>query len=161
MSEPLTTRRTLLAAAGATGLAATLIACGDSGGSGNGYGADGGGDGADGGGDSPAQEQTPEGGQDGGGADLAKTSQIPEGGGTVFRDEKIVVTQPTSGDFKAYSATCTHQGCVVREVKGGTINCACHGSKFSIADGSVADGPAQKPLPEARIAVDGDTIRLA
>ena len=55
-----------------------------------------------------------------------------------------MVTQPTEGDFKAFSALCTHQGCVVSEIKGEDIDCTCHGSKFSIADGSVVDGPANE-----------------
>jgi Rieske Fe-S protein len=96
----------------------------------------------------------------GGGPALAKTGDIPVGGGKVFQSRGVVVTQPQAGTFKAFSATCTHQGCAVSEVKGGTINCACHGSKFKIADGSVAGGPAPKALPTRTVTVDGDSIRL-
>ncbi|MCF6470888.1 Rieske (2Fe-2S) protein [Nonomuraea sp. MG754425] len=92
---------------------------------------------------------------------LADTSDIPEGGGKVFENQKIVVTQPTAGEFKAFSAVCTHQGCTVAGVSNKTINCPCHGSKFSIADGSVAAGPAGSPLEEKPINVDGGKIRLA
>ncbi|MEU6353913.1 Rieske (2Fe-2S) protein [Streptomyces sp. NPDC047072] len=95
------------------------------------------------------------------GTELAKTSEIPVGGGKIFKDEKVVVTQPKEGEFKAYSSTCTHQGCQVSSVSGGTINCPCHGSKFKIADGSVANPPANKPLPEQQITVKGDSIELA
>lgn len=90
---------------------------------------------------------------------LAAKADIPVGGGAVFDDQKVVVTQPTEGDFKAFSAVCTHQGCLVSDVTD-TINCPCHGSKFSISDGSVTDGPAPSPLPEASISVDGDGISL-
>ena len=69
------------------------------------------------------------------------------GGGKIFADQKVVVTQPTSGDFKAFSAVCTHQGCVVSGVADGTINCACHGSEFDIATGAVKQGPATKAAP--------------
>jgi Rieske Fe-S protein len=72
-----------------------------------------------------------------------------------------VVTQPSAGKFKAFSATCTHQGCPVAGVDGGTINCTCHGSKFSIEDGSVTKGPATKALVEQDISVEGDSITLA
>ncbi|MCC3776389.1 Rieske (2Fe-2S) protein, partial [Streptomyces sp. UNOB3_S3] len=96
----------------------------------------------------------------GAGAALARTSEIPEGGGKVFPDRKVVVTQPAKGRFKAFSAVCTHQGCVVKDVAGGTINCPCHGSRFSVTDGAVKGGPAQKPLPEERISVNGDSITL-
>ena len=96
-----------------------------------------------------------------GGTTLAAASSIPVGGGTVFADQDVVVTQPTAGDFKAFSATCTHQGCKVKSVADGVIVCPCHGSKFAIADGAVTAGPAKSPLPEKTISVDGDSIVLA
>jgi Rieske Fe-S protein len=96
-----------------------------------------------------------------GGPVLAKLDDIPVGGGKIFADQKVVVTQPDKGTVKAFSFTCTHQGCPVTEIAGGTINCNCHGSKFRIADGSVAGGPAPKPLPAVEVKVDGDDIRLA
>ena len=95
------------------------------------------------------------------GTELAKTSDIPVGGGKIFKDEKVVVTQPKEGEFKAFSDICTHQGCQVTSVSGGTINCPCHGSKFNITDGSVTNPPANKPLPEKQIKVSGDSIQLA
>ena len=82
-------------------------------------------------------------------------------GGTVFADKDVVVTQPTAGDFKAFSATCTHQGCKVKSVADGVIVCPCHGSKFAIADGAVTAGPAKSPLPAKTISVEGDSILLA
>ncbi|WP_374224798.1 Rieske (2Fe-2S) protein [Streptomyces sp. ISL-99] len=105
-------------------------------------------------GDSPPAEDPP------GGRALAGTSEIPVGGGKVFEGEKIVVTQPEEGTFKAFSAVCTHQGCTVASVEGGTINCACHGSKFRVADASVANGPARRPLPQRQITVESGSIRL-
>lgn len=92
---------------------------------------------------------------------LGKAADVPVGGGTVFRDQKIVVTQPTAGEFKGFSAVCTHQGCVVADVTGGTINCTCHGSKFEIVDGAVAGGPAGSPLPAEQVSVNaaGDLVR--
>ena len=92
---------------------------------------------------------------------LAATSEIPVGGGTVFTEQKVVVTQPTAGEFKAFSAVCTHMGCLVNKVADGTIDCPCHGSKYRIADGSVAAGPAPRPLPAEQINVSGDSITLA
>lgn len=96
-----------------------------------------------------------------GGAELASTSDIPVGGGKIFKDRKIVVTQPTKDEFKAFSAICTHQGCTVSTVANGTIDCPCHGSKYRITDASVVAGPAPRPLPAERITVEGNSIRLA
>jgi Rieske Fe-S protein len=105
------------------------------------------------------------GGSSGGGSSsganaLAKTSDIPVGGGKVFASQQVVVTQPVASTFKAFSAICTHQGCTVGGVSGGTINCPCHGSKFKIADGAVAKGPAEQPLPPKTVTVRGDSIIL-
>lgn len=92
---------------------------------------------------------------------LAKTADIPEGGGKVFEDKGVVVTQPTAGEFKAFSSVCTHSGCTVGSISNGTINCPCHGSQFDAANGSVKKGPATKPLPATAITVEGDSISLA
>jgi len=96
-----------------------------------------------------------------GGGSLASASDIEVGGGTIFADEKVVVTQPAEGEFKAFSSTCTHQGCQVSSVSDGAINCVCHGSQFSIEDGSVTGGPASAPLGEVELSVEGDEISLA
>ncbi|WP_328971082.1 Rieske (2Fe-2S) protein [Streptomyces sp. NBC_00239] len=92
---------------------------------------------------------------------LVKTADVPVGGGTVIKDQKVVVTQPTAGEFKAFSAVCTHQGCLVNKVADGTIDCPCHGSKFAVADAKVVNGPATRPLPEKKITVADGEVRLA
>ncbi|TDO44838.1 nitrite reductase/ring-hydroxylating ferredoxin subunit [Kribbella sp. VKM Ac-2571] len=91
---------------------------------------------------------------------LGKTEDIPVGGGKIFAPQRVVVTQPVKGTFKAFSSICTHQSCPVASVSGGTINCDCHGSKYSITDGSVKAGPAPRPLPLEQITVSGDDITL-
>jgi Rieske Fe-S protein len=88
---------------------------------------------------------------------IAKTSEVPVGSGLIVGD--VVVTQAAAGDFKGFSSTCTHAGCTVNEVADGTINCPCHGSKFNL-DGSVAAGPATKPLASQPVTVQGDSIVL-
>ena len=91
---------------------------------------------------------------------LATTSEIPVGSGKIFTAEKVVVTQPTSGDFKAFSAVCTHMGCIVSQISNGTIDCPCHGSQYSIKDGAVVAGPAPSPLPAEAIKLSGSSIIL-
>jgi Rieske Fe-S protein len=94
------------------------------------------------------------------GKGLAKTTDIPVGGGKIFKAEKVVVTQPKAGEFRAFSAVCTHMGCTVGSVSHGTINCPCHGSKFKIADASVAAGPAPGPLPSKKIEIKRGEITV-
>ncbi len=88
---------------------------------------------------------------------IVKTAEVPVGSGVIV--DEIVVTQPSAGEFKGFSAICTHKGCTVDEVADGTINCPCHGSKFNL-DGSVANGPATKPLEPQAVTVQGDSIVL-
>jgi Rieske Fe-S protein len=91
---------------------------------------------------------------------LGQASDIPVGGGKVFTDAKVVVTQPTKGVFKGFSAVCTHVGCLCNQVADGTIDCPCHGSKFTISTGAVVAGPAPSPLAAAPITVTGGKILL-
>lgn len=140
-------RRALLLGAGAVGATTVLAACGDDSGTGNpGTGTPGG-----------VPTQSP----GAGGGALAKTSEIPEGGGKIFTAQGVVVTQPKAGEFKAFTNICTHMNCPIANVDGGTINCTCHGSKYSIEDGSVKNGPATNPLAQKQVTVTGDSITLA
>lgn len=144
MSDPTRTpRRTVLAAGAVAALAGgTLTACG--------------------GNDKKAPEQpksepsgasSPQAAATPSGRALVKASAVPVGGGTVLKEEKLVVTQPTAGSYRCFTAVCTHQGCLVNKVESGTIDCPCHGSKFQITDGAVTHGPATRPLAEQKITV--------
>ncbi|MET9963430.1 Rieske (2Fe-2S) protein [Streptomyces sp. NPDC006326] len=146
-----TRRRTILAAGAATVAGGILSGCGN----------DGPADASGAPSDAPGSTggAAPAGGGAAGKA-LAQTSEIPVGGGKVFKDQKVVVTQPKAGEFKAFSATCTHQGCSVATVADGNIVCPCHQSMFKVTDGTVAGGPATRPLPAAKITVQGDSISL-
>ncbi|WP_432935801.1 Rieske 2Fe-2S domain-containing protein [Kribbella sp. CA-253562] len=93
-----------------------------------------------------------------GGPVLGPAADVPVGGGAVFKDAKVVVTQPTAGQYKGFSAVCTHQGCIVAKVENGEIDCNCHGSKFSATDGSVKSGPAREPLAAVTVSVQGGNI---
>ena len=159
-----TTRRAMLAGAGAAGVAVTLAACGSGSGSG---------------GSTPTQgaatptqgAATPTtgapattggtGGGGGGGGGGIKTADIPVNGGKIFKDTDTVITQPAAGTFKAFSATCTHQGCPVGSVSANLIRCPCHNSAYNATDGSVKNGPATKPLAPKTVTVSGDTITVS
>jgi Rieske Fe-S protein len=153
---PGTTRRTVLVAAGALGVVAALAGCeayGDTGAQtevaqGTGAPTDAGATPGAGGAGS------------GGGTVLGPVSGIPVGGGQVFGDQQVVVTQPQAGTIKAFTAVCTHQGCTVANVTGGTINCTCHGSKFDINTGAVVNPPAPRPLKAVTVTVAEGQILL-
>ncbi|HEX6759627.1 MAG TPA: Rieske 2Fe-2S domain-containing protein [Propionibacteriaceae bacterium] len=81
------------------------------------------------------------------------TSGVPVGGGVILENADYVVTQPSRGSYKAFSKICTHQGCPVAAVENGVIHCNCHGSEYSIKDGSVTNPPATKGLAEAKTTV--------
>ncbi|MFF7791816.1 Rieske 2Fe-2S domain-containing protein [Streptomyces sp. NPDC007991] len=142
-------RRNVVAAVGAAGLTVALTACGSQ--------------------DEASGSSTEQGAATGGGATnegaggaaLAKTSDIPEGSGKIFKDEKVVVSQPAAGDYKAFSTLCTHRNCPMVDLKDDVISCTCHGSQFSVLDGSVKKGPAVEPLEAKKISVNGDSITLA
>ncbi len=88
------------------------------------------------------------------------TSDIPKGSGKIFGTEGVVVTQPKAGEFKGFTNICTHMGCPVHDVTT-TINCICHGSEYSITDGSVVRGPATVALAAKPLKVSGKDINLA
>ncbi|MGW6951465.1 Rieske (2Fe-2S) protein [Streptomyces xanthophaeus] len=93
---------------------------------------------------------------------IARASEVPVGGGTVLKDQKLVVTQPTAGNYRCFSAVCTHSGCLVNKVADGTIDCPCHDSKFKVTDGAPTKGAATRPLAEKKITVSADgAISLA
>ena len=142
-------RRTVLRGAAVGGVAVPLLA--SCGGGTSSSGDSGGGSGSSGGSGQ---------GSGGGGGKLA-TSDVPVGGGKILTGQQVVVTQPKKGDFKAFTAVCTHQGCLVTQVTGGSIVCPCHGSKFSIEDGSPQAGPAQSALASKKVTVEGDQISVS
>jgi Rieske Fe-S protein len=92
---------------------------------------------------------------------LGAASEIPVGGGKIFTAARVVVTQPVQGQYRAFSAVCTHVGCIMSKVANGTIDCPCHGSEFKITTGAVVTGPAPAPLPSKQIKiVNGQVVLL-
>jgi nitrite reductase/ring-hydroxylating ferredoxin subunit len=152
--QPVCPRRAVLVGGGLAGIGLAglaVTACGGSSASGDSMSGGSGASGMASSGSSPAA----------GGAALGATSEVPVGGGKIFTSAKVVVTQPSAGEYKAFSAVCTHAQCIVDQVADGTIDCPCHGSKFSAKDGSVITGPASSPLPSQKISVSSGKISLA
>ncbi|WP_344865289.1 Rieske (2Fe-2S) protein [Planomonospora alba] len=89
---------------------------------------------------------------------VAKVADVPVGGGTVLAKWKIVIAQPSAGVFKAFSASCPHRGCAVSRPAEGVIRCPCHGSEFDAVSGKCLKGPAEAPLAEFALKVEGDGI---
>lgn len=142
-------RRTLLRVVAASGGAVVLAACG---GDGETTGTGSPGDESPTGADSPTED----GGSAGGG--LVATADVPVGSGVILEQEKVVVTQLSEGQFQAFTAVCTHQSCTVGSISEERISCPCHGSAYSVRDGSVLNGPATRPLREIPVAVEGDQV---
>lgn len=158
----LPSRRSVLRVVAVTGAGAVIAACG---GGDDTVSAGGGGGSSSAPADSSssaAETSAEDGGDDeaagGGGGGLVATADVPVGGGVVLEGKKIVVTQPSAGEFKAFTAVCTHQSCTVAGVKDNTISCPCHGSTFSAADGSVKGGPASAALRSIAVTVEGDRV---
>jgi Rieske Fe-S protein len=162
--ESSTTRRAMLAGAGAVGASALMAACGTN--EGDGSLADG--DGSATTGSTPNATAAPTTGAPpasqpagGGGTRLSAAGDIPVEGGKIFADQQVVITQPVKGEYKGFTAVCSHAGCTVTNVKDGVINCGCHGSQFSIEDGTVQRGPATDPLDEIRISVSRGSVFMS
>jgi Rieske Fe-S protein len=163
--DSLATRRGMLAGVGLVGLAGAITACSSGGSSmsaavadpatSSGAGAPAATSAAA---SAPASASSAAGGAAAGA--LTATSAIPVGGGKIFAAQTTVVTQPSAGEFKVFSAVCTHMGCIVNQIADGRIDCPCHGSEYSITDGAVLAGPAPKPLPAKSFKVTGDSIFL-
>lgn len=104
-------------------------------------------------------------GDSGGGGGLVAAADVPVGGGLILAEQKLVITQPTEGTFNAFPDVCTHQGCPFKDVTE-TINCGCHGSQFSIEDGSNVTGPngeaagSVAALEKLTVSVDGDQLSV-
>lgn len=94
------------------------------------------------------------------GTPLAAVADVPVGGGLVLAAQDTVLVRPDEGTVRAFTATCTHQGCLVTEVAGGEIVCSCHGSRYAL-DGTVTAGPAPAPLAERAVVVTGGAVTLA
>jgi Rieske Fe-S protein len=149
VSDPALSRRRALTGAAVGGLSLPLLA-------------------ARGGGSSGAPGATQGGSTSSGGSSnaalLTTASAVPVGGGVILGQQNVVVTQPTKGQFQGFSATCTHQGCILATVSAGTINCGCHGSQFSITDGSNVAGPlgspagSVAPLPKVPVKLQGNDV---
>lgn len=136
----------------ALGVAAVLAGCGsdDDGSSGS---------------DPTTDTKTPTGGRSSGGTTtenvLAETSEVPLGGGLILPDEKIVITQPADGEFRAFSAVCKHQGFTVTSVEDEQIRCDHHGSVYDFESGDNIGGPAPAPLDPIQIRVKNGKILQA
>ena len=109
---------------------------------------------------SPSAAQSPSAAEESGTAAAqtkVPTADVPVGGGVII-GAKYVVTQPAEGEFKVFSAICTHQGNPVGQVSDQQIICPFHNSHFSITDGSVISGPAQTALPAIPFTTSGADI---
>ncbi|PKV85127.1 Rieske (2Fe-2S) protein [Streptomyces sp. TLI_146] len=90
---------------------------------------------------------------------LGAPEEIPVGGAKLYREQRLMVSCPAKGEYKAFSAQCTHAGCVLDKIDDGHGNCPCHGSRFDVMTGKPVQGPATVPLPSVPVRVkDGKLV---
>lgn len=82
----------------------------------------------------------------------------------VVDDTPVLLLRSGQRTFAVHDR-CSHRGCSLSdgEIEGGEVVCACHGSRFSLSDGSLLRGPATAPQPafETRTREGKIEIRLA
>ncbi|WP_326691230.1 MULTISPECIES: Rieske (2Fe-2S) protein [unclassified Streptomyces] len=130
-TDPQATRRTVLCGAALAALGLTTAACGDDSGGGSG---------------GSSSSETPD-----KPVDLGEAGAVPVGGAKLYHEEKLLVSQPKKGEFKAFSTVCTHKGSILDDIQKGEAVCPLHGSRFHVDTGKVAKGPATKPLPSVPV----------
>jgi len=104
----------------------------------------------------PVPTDTPESGKQ----LLAAPGALPQGQALEFQlptGQPAVLVHNEEG-YSAYVAICTHEGCIVRPLAGGSVLvCPCHGAQFDPTQGgAVLRGPARRPLSSVPIVVAPD-----
>jgi cytochrome b6-f complex iron-sulfur subunit len=92
-----------------------------------------------------------------------KVSAIEKDSGVIVRfgNKPVILVRNAAGEFRAFSATCTHLDCTVQYRKDmGLIWCACHNGRYDLNGRNVA-GPPPRPLDEYRVVVQGDDISIS
>ncbi len=84
----------------------------------------------------------------------------PDRGRIVPVRGKPVIVVNTGQGIRAFSAICTHLGCIVLEKEPGTpyIQCPCHDGRFNPVDGSVMAGPPPRGLPPYEVTVEDNKV---
>lgn len=92
---------------------------------------------------------------------VCKTSAIPVRGGKTFSvgGQKILITQPKAGTFKAFVAVCTHQGGALVSSINNVITCPVHGARFDATTGA-GTPPAPAPLGKVSVSVSSGSVRV-
>ncbi len=96
----------------------------------------------------------------GGKVGVGTTADIPIGAAKVVPVAgKPTIVVNTDQGVKAFSAICTHLGCIVAwDGPSQTIVCPCHDGRFSPTTGAVISGPPPTPLPSVTATVEDDEI---
>ena len=105
---------------------------------------------------------TPSTAQEGAKAFALKADQLSPNSAKILKiyNGPVMVVRTSGGQFKAFSARCTHLGCIVQYVGDNPaphFECHCHGSRFD-ANGVNIAGPAPRPLDRLKVEVDGEDV---
>jgi Rieske Fe-S protein len=91
-----------------------------------------------------------------------KTGEVPINTGKIFKfgSKPGLLVHTQAGDFKAFSASCTHLDCIVQyDPSSKQIICACHNGAYDLTGKNVS-GPPPRPLDEFTVKVTGDDITV-
>lgn len=86
---------------------------------------------------------------------------LPVGQGKIISagDKPVIVVHTAQGGVKAFSAICTHLGCIVNwQQSRGFIQCPCHDGRFNPVTGAVISGPPPSPLSPVSVSIEGGKI---
>lgn len=95
---------------------------------------------------------------------VGKVLEIPNNSAKIYKfgSRPIIVIHHPDGQFKAFTATCTHLGCTVQYMpESKDIYCACHGGHYDAQTGKNIAGPPPKPLTELKVTIINDEIKVS
>ncbi len=92
-----------------------------------------------------------------------KISEFQNDEGKIIRfgNKPVILIKTKEGDFKAFSAVCTHLDCTVQYRNDmGVIWCACHNGKYDLTGRNIS-GPPPRPLEAYKINIKGEDLFIS
>jgi len=89
-----------------------------------------------------------------------RVNELPPNSGKIFKfgNKPALLVRTPTGEYKAFSAVCTHLDCIVQyrpDLR--LIWCACHNGQYNLSGKNIA-GPPPRPLEEYAVNIRGEEI---